>query len=98
MPFDQHLLLTCVAPRALLVEGFDQAWFDTRGEFLALQAASPVWRFLGRNGLPDVPWPADYETSAIGPSLGYVRRDQGHGISAMDWLWMLDFADNIFGK
>lgn len=98
MPFDQHLLLTCVAPRALLVEGFDQAWFDTQGEFLALQAASPVWRLLGRKGLPDVPWPADYETSAIGPSLGYVRRDQGHGISAMDWLWMLDFADNVFGK
>jgi len=34
MPFDQHMLLACIAPRALLVEGFDRAWFDTRGEFL----------------------------------------------------------------
>ena len=98
MPFDQHLLLSCVAPRALLIEGFDQPWFDTKGEFLSLQAASPVWKFLGKKGLPAVSWPDDYDTSAIGPLVGYVRRDQGHGISAMDWMWMLDFADEIFGK
>ena len=98
MPFDQHLLLSCVAPRALLLEGFDKPWFDTKGEFLALQAASPVWKFLGQKGLPEVAWPDDYDTSAIGPRIGYVRRDQGHGISALDWLWMLDFADGVFDK
>ena len=98
MPFDQHLLLSCVAPRALLVEGFDKPWFDTEGEFLALQAASPVWTFLGRPGLPDVPWPADYDTAAIGPCVGYVRRDGGHGISAYDWNWMLDFADRLWAR
>ena len=96
MPFDQHLLLTCVAPRALLVEGFDQPWFDTKGEFLSVQAASPVWEFLGQPGLPKVSWPDDYDTSAIGPVLGYVRRDLDHGISMPDWLWMLDFADKRF--
>ena len=26
LPFDQHLLVACVAPRALLVEGFDNAY------------------------------------------------------------------------
>ncbi|MBQ2161843.1 MAG: hypothetical protein II446_00955, partial [Bacteroidales bacterium] len=93
MPFDQHLLVSCIAPRPLLVEGFDNPWFDTRGEFLCLKAASPVWRFLGAEGLPDVDWPDDYDTSAIGPVLGYVRRDQGHGIAAIDWTWLLDFAD-----
>ena len=98
MPFDQHLLLACVAPRALLIEGFDKPWFDTKGEFLALQAASPVWPFLGKAGLPAVDWPADYDPSAIGPDVGYVRRDQGHGISALDWLWMLDFADGVFAR
>ena len=96
MPFDQHLLVSCVAPRALLIEGFDKPWFDTKGEFLALQAASPVWKFLGNAGLPAVDWPDDYDTSAIGHRLGYVRRDQGHGISAIDWMWMLDFADGVF--
>ncbi|MDO4948690.1 MAG: hypothetical protein Q4E55_00755 [Bacteroidales bacterium] len=98
MPFDQHLLLACVAPRALLVEGFDKEWFDTKGEFLSVQAASPVWTFLGKEGLPAVEWPDDYDTKAIGKDLGYVRRDQEHGISALDWTWMMDFADSVFGK
>ena len=98
MPFDQHLLLSCVAPRALLVEGFDGQWFDTKGEWLSVQAASPVWKFLGVPGLPKVDWPGDYDTSAIGPRLGYVRRDQQHGIAAIDWTWMLDFADRLWGE
>lgn len=93
MPFDQHMLISCLAPRPLLVEGFNNPWFDTRGEFLALQAASPVWQFLGAEGLPEVDWPENEDTSAIGPILGYVRRDGGHGIAAIDWKWMLDFAD-----
>ena len=95
-PFDQHLLLSCVAPRPLLVEGFNNPWFDTYGEFLALKAASVVWRFLGAEGLPAVAWPADEETSAIGERVGYVRRSGGHGLFAPDWQWILDFADKIF--
>ncbi len=92
MPFDQHLLLACIAPRPLMVQGFDELWFDTRGEFLALKAASPVWKFLGYGGLPDVEWPGDYERSAIGPRLAYYHRPLGHGIAAIDWEWMLGFA------
>ena len=93
MPFDQHLLLSCVAPRPLLIEGFNNPWFDTYGEFLSLKAASPVWEFLGASGLPDVAWPEENATDAIGRDLGYVRRHGSHGISAQDWTWMLDFAD-----
>ena len=96
MPFDQHLLLACVAPRAMLVEGFDEKWFDTKGEFLALQAASPVWEKFAGKGLPRVAWPDDYDTSAIGLRLGYVRRTEKHGHAACDWVWMLRFADGVF--
>ena len=99
MPFDQHLLLSCIAPRALLVEGFDGGWFDTKGEFLSLQAAAPVWKFLRQPALPRrVSWPDDYDLSAVGPVIGYVRRDQQHGISAIDWTWMLDFADRLWAR
>ena len=93
MPFDQHLLLACIAPRALLVEGFNHGWFDPKGEFLAVKAASPVWKFLGADALPDGDNPADYSTELVGKSLGYVRRGGKHGLSAYDWLWLLDFAD-----
>ena len=98
MPFDQHLFIACIAPRALLVEGFDSRWFDTEGEYLAVRAASPVWTFLGKEGMPDVAWPDDYDTSAIGRHLGYVRRCRNHGISAYDWQWLLSFADGVFGR
>lgn len=98
MTFDQHMLLSCIAPRPLLIEGFNNPWFDTRGEFLSLKAASPVWEFLGCEGLPDVEWPEENDTSAIGPVIGYVRRHGPHGISGQDWTWMMDFADKAFGK
>ena len=96
MPFDQHFLLAAVAPRHLLVEGFDEPWYDTRGEYLACRAASPVWEFLGRPGIPGGEWPAAYSTAAVGTHLGYVRRSGSHGISGCDWKWMLDFADRAF--
>ena len=98
MPFDQHMFVACIAPRALLVQGFGSRWFDPEGEFLSLQAASPVWKFLGKDPLPEVPFPAEFCTSAIGKHLGYVRRSQNHGISAYDWKWMMDFADRVFCK
>lgn len=96
MPFDQHWLLAAIAPRSLLVEGFNSPWFDTHGEFLACKAASSVWEFLGKPGLPEGDFPANYDTSLIGPALGYVRRGGEHGISGYDWLWLLDFADGCF--
>ena len=92
LTFDQHLLLTLVAPRKLLIAGFDSPWFDTEGEYLACKAASPVWEFLGRSGLPEGSFPADYEVSAIGKDLGYYRRSEEHGISAFDWWRLLKFA------
>jgi len=98
MPFDQHLFVACVAPRALLVEGFNSQWFDPEGEFLSVKAASPVWKMLGKGALPDVPFPDDFDTSAIGRHLGYVHRSQSHGINAYDWMWMMNFADGVFGR
>ena len=96
MPFDQHLLLATIAPRPLLVLGFDERWYDTKGEWLSCRSASPVWDFLGVPGLPDVPFPADYCKSCVGTHLAYIRRTERHGISAYDWTWMMDFADRYF--
>ena len=92
LTFDQHLLLAAVAPRKLLVAGFDNQWFDAEGEYLACKAASPAWKICGKAAFPDVPFPADYDTSAIGPDLGYYRRSQGHGIACFDWLQLIRFA------
>ena len=98
MPFDQHWLLACVAPRPLLVQGFNAPWFDTKGEFLACRAASPAWELLGKPGLPPGDFPAPFDETRIGPYLGYVRRGGQHGLSAHDWAWTLDFAERAFAR
>ena len=98
MKFDQHLIVAAIAPRRILVEGFNQGWFDTKGEFLACRAASPAWEFLGLPGLPAGDFPANYDTGRIGTHLGYVRRGGQHGIAGFDWMWTLDFADRAFAR
>ena len=99
LTFDQHLLLASIAPRALLIEGFDTSkWMHTKGEYLAGRAAAPVWKFLGRGTMPDVPYPDNYSIAGIGESFGYVRRSEQHGISAYDWTWLMDFADREFKR
>ena len=95
-PFDQHLLLACVAPRNLLLECYHKKWFDPKGEFLAAQAASPVWEFLTGRGLGLAEWPEPYSDAAVRPPFGYVRRTECHGLSPYDWKWAMDFADRVF--
>jgi len=98
MAFDQHLLVASIAPRPILVEGYNSGWFDTKGEWLACRAASPAWEFLGLPGLPKGDFPANFDTRCIGRYLGYVRRGGEHGISGYDWGWTLDFADRALGR
>ena len=93
MPLDQHFLVAAVAPRRLLVQGFDEAWYDTKGEWLSCRAASSAWELLGKRGLSADEWPDDFSTAAMKGDIAYVRRPGTHGISGYDWMWMLDFAD-----
>ena len=97
-PFDQHMLLACVAPRALLLECYHKKWFDPRGEWLSAKAASPVWEFLTGKGLNANTWPAPYDETFVRPPFGYVRRTECHGLSPYDWKWAMDFADQAFKR
>ena len=97
LTFDQHLLLASIAPRSLLVLGFDNPWFDTRGEFLACRAASCAWEKFAGGGMPAGDQPKPLETLAVGDRLGYARRPGKHAIAPQDWNWILDFSDVRFG-
>ena len=93
MDFDQHWLLALVAPRLLYVSSASEdAWAGPRGEFAALELASPVWRLYGKQGLlahgfpkPDVPLNAG--------CLGYHLRTGMHDITRYDWRCYMDFAE-----
>lgn len=98
MTFDQHLLVSCVAPRAIFALGFDMAHFNSPGEFQSLREASPAWTLWGKEPLPDVPYPDAYSNEAIGANMAYYRRTEasGHGVQMDDWTRLLDFADRNF--
>ena len=94
MKFDQHLLLASIAPRALLVEGFNEGWFDTRGEWLSCRAASPAWELHGKKGLVSDSFPNPNEARQDG-MVSYHLREGKHNLTLHDWNRYMDFADRL---
>ena len=93
MPFDQHWLLALVAPRLLYVSSASEdMWAGQRGEFAALELASPVWRLYGKSGLVAHGFPkADVPLHA--GNAAYHLRTGLHDITRYDWQCYMDFAE-----
>ena len=94
MPFDQHFLLSLIAPRRLYVASAERdLWADPTSEFLGCAAASEAWRSLAVPGLvcPDR-LPRVGEVFAQG-SVGYHIRPGEHYLSRYEWQQFLDFLE-----
>ena len=94
MPFDQHMLLSLIAPRQLYVSSAEEdKWADPESEFLACAAASPAWEIHGKPGLvtPDN-LPAVNAPLAKG-GIAYHVRAGSHFHSRTDWNWVMDCMD-----
>jgi hypothetical protein len=51
LPFDQHMVLGLVAPRALLVlDNTDMMWLGDESSFTSAVAAAEIWKALGASG------------------------------------------------
>jgi len=92
LPFDQHFLLSLIAPRRLYVaSAWEDSWADPLSEFLSCVAADEVYRFLGIKGFiyPDrLPAPGDiFHEGAI----GYHVRPGTHYLSRYDWQRFMDY-------
>lgn len=93
MPFDQHWLLALVAPRLLYVSSaMEDAWAGPRGEFAALELASPVWRLYGLPGLIAHGFPKADTPLQAGNAAYHLRTGQ-HDITRYDWQCYMDFAE-----
>jgi len=97
LPFDQHSLVALVAPRPVLFSNaVEDTWANPEGQFQVLQAADPVYRFLGVEGLEAKKMPE--VGKLVDSRLGYYIRDGKHSMTKGDWKVFLDFADRNLPK
>ncbi len=96
LPFDQNGLVALCAPRAVLFTAAEgDQWANPAGQFQVLEAASPVYRFLGVQGLAATSMPP--LRHLISSRLGYYIREGHHSMTAEDWGIFMDFADQQWG-
>lgn len=97
LPFDQHELLSLVAPRAVYVASAEMDdWADQRGEFLSASAVGDVYHLYGLKGLETTEMPGLHQP--IMKSVGYHIRQGVHDVTNYDWRCYLDFCDRQFMK
>ena len=92
LPFDQHFLLSLVAPRHLYVNSAEQDnWADPRGEFLSTLAAGSVWKLYDMQGLPSSQFPAIHQPQM--GDIGYHIRAGVHDVTDYDWTCWIKFCE-----
>ncbi|HEV2688348.1 MAG TPA: acetylxylan esterase [Bryobacteraceae bacterium] len=96
LPVDTHELIALMAPRPVyLGTAEEDQWADPRGEFLAAQAAGPVYKLFGKQGLDDDQMP-ELNHATFG-TIGYHYRSGKHEVTPYDWVQFLTFADKYLG-
>jgi hypothetical protein len=96
--FDQHMLVSLIAPRAVYIASADRdLWADPRGEFLSLAYSSPVYGLWSYPPIEAGAMPALNEALHSGPR-GYHVRQGIHNLTPADWHYFMDFSDRLWGR
>lgn len=99
LPVDQHLLIACMAPRAVYVASASKdLWADPTGEFLSLRLGSRVYQDIYK--IP-VMLPAEFPgvNQPIHQScVGHHIREGTHDLNRFDWEQFMDFADKFYRR
>lgn len=92
IPFDQHYLLSAIAPRKLYVASAEKdIWADPKSEFLSCLAASEVYKLYGLSGLIHNNEYLTAPDCLHDGEIGYHVRKGLHYFSRTDWLYYLKY-------
>ena len=92
MPFDQHWLISLMAPRPVAVaSATEDQWADPRGEFLSALNAREVYALFGSQGLPENEMPP--AGKFLTGDVSYHLREGKHDQTPEDWAHYLEIAD-----
>lgn len=94
MPFDQHFLLSLIAPRNLYVcSAKEDGHADPRSEFLGCAATSEVYEMLGKIGLVTPDQIPEEAISLPKGNIGYHMREGYHFLSRYDWQKFIEYRN-----
>ena len=92
IPFDQHFLLSLIAPRKLLVTSSTKdPYCDPYSEFLGLAYASRAYEDYGKQGIGTFVQPPSGKL-LIGDGAAYYLREGNHGVEKEDWTALIEFC------
>ena len=92
LPFDQHFLLACIAPRYVCINSAQEdAWADPASEQLSCLGASPAWEICGKAGFSGDETPCREDESFSQGSVAYYKRSGKHFLGLGDWVHFMDF-------
>ena len=95
LPFDQHMLLSLVAPRPVMIGGaIDDVWADNEGQMLSCYLASPIWKLYGKDGfISENRLPRLGDHFLEGDVCFHLRQGE-HFLSRYDWnVYMKKFKE-----
>ena len=96
IPFDQHFVISLIAPRAVYIGSADtDLWADPRGEYLGLVHASPVFSLWNHAPMSCDNMPP-LDTQIIHGPRAYHVRSGSHNLTLEDWNYYMDFADTLW--
>lgn len=92
MPFDQHFLMSLVAPRNLCIGTAEQdAWADTDYQQLACIASDEVYNLYHKKGYIGSHAPIKAETYDTKGHLAFFNRTGEHFMSIRDWRIYMEY-------
>ena len=92
LPFDQHFLLSLIAPRHLYVcSAIEDTWADPQAELAACVAATPAYEACGLTGLIGDPDSSFAGLTLLEGHIGYHCRGGTHYLSREDWQKAIAF-------